>query len=118
MSMSDGERGELVKLWGDLPGTMPESLDLIGPPSSIVIVWRHDFATAHETVVAALARDAVVEWITTHLMPDGDGVTLQRESNQDGSLTHLVCVPDQNWYDGPTRLLALIAAARAVGGKG
>ncbi len=122
MSMSDRERGELVKLWRDLPGCKPDSLTIgatggqyitlqtgVGPSDSLI-------GEAH---AAALARDAIVEWLHSIQCPDEHRcVSFAIEDDSDPSRKYAVEVGRANWWHGPTRLLALIAAARAVGGKG
>lgn len=118
--MTTTEREQLLDLWRRVPECKPHSLTVGAAGGQYVSLLTGRGPTDSlitDDHAAALSRDAIVEWLTTHLMPDGDGITMQLESGPDDSMTPLVCVPDQNWYSAPTRLLALIAAANAVAGE-
>lgn len=125
MSMSDGERGELVKLWGEIPGCKPEGI-IVKDGKFYDERFLHAYM---DRFVAALARDAIVEWLKLTKGDDGlnltvcewegmchDGVYRAQVDLVEacGSYDHLTKFMGR----GPTRLSALIAAARAVGGKG
>jgi hypothetical protein len=125
MSMEAGERGELVKLWREVPGTMP-SLSINLGVHTRSIHWSEENQRWHvhlpgalpmdfsDGFVAALARDAIVEWLlarVTFSIHEAEGGCKLRMFDR---LSGMPVDPD--WVSGPTRLLALIAAARAVGG--
>lgn len=113
--MNGQERGELLDLWKLVPACIPKAI-IVGPYGDIMTAWcKH----VPDTVLAALARDAIVEWLMAQQSPDDvDQVRFAVEDDTNPAMKHAVDRGGCNWYHGPTRLLALIAAARAVAGKG
>lgn len=121
MSMSDVERVELVKLWREIPKCIPFGVELRYVESAGWLATPHDGRAAMwpDYLVSALARDAIVEWLHSIQCQDEHRcVSFAVEDDSDPSRKYAVEVGRANWWHGPTRLLALIAAARAVGGKG
>lgn len=105
--MTTPEREALLKLWERVPECRPARWE----PGTIDDLWPD--------VVAALARDAIVEWLHTN----NYAVTTAEDAAMTDQNRRWLCGLDENRGDyrehnvyGPTRLLALIAAARAVKG--
>jgi len=123
------EREALIALWRDAPGTKPTNSDgwhlywdecwcWQEPPDGCVVPMT-DFDLG-EKVSLALARDAIVEWL------HANGFT--KVASDEETWTRETPMPHRKWLvradtettevegTGPTRLLALCAAARAVAG--
>ena len=131
MSMSPQERASLLALWERVPGTRPDlqhpnEHDLGGGrvrynTESDKWLYGHPVTERlHESTVAALARDAIVEWLLSKCKL---GILIAPPYRPD--TPHIICqrVPAgvmgpsyDNIGEGPTRLSALIAAATAVAG--
>lgn len=108
--MNEAERKALLDLWRDVPGC-GIGAEWAGDS------WRRGGITPPASDISALARDAMVEWLHS-----GSG-QVQTCKTWDNECDRYVW---QCWADGigvggphyPTRLLALIAAVRAVAGEG
>lgn len=119
--MNTEERKELMKLWEDVPQLRANiSRDYLnrgwqsgGCSCSCGIdscaQWLED------GLAEALARDAMVEWLLSNQSPGkSDQVQFAVEDDSNPSMKHAVDIGKNNWYHGPTRLLALVSACRAV----
>ena len=112
--MNDETRTALIELWRDVPGTKPHMLRVDAANkfptyrANDIITWPSG-ATTDDATAEALARDAIVEWLM------GQGVYIRTVKATNG--TYTTCdggIPSRYCYSAPTRLSALIAAARAV----
>ena len=113
MNHDQAEREALIALWRDVPGTKPTKLQSDGT-MFYNEGWRDILPDDH---VFALARDAIVEHLNSlgyevRCWPLHEGafrIYLDRCDRRPNP--HL-----EVEFSGPTRLLALCAAARAVAG--
>lgn len=118
--MNDETRTALIELWRDVPGTKPIQIEVHNDrmrlavdrcsPSQSEYSWDR-VSPFTEPLVEALARDAIVEWL--HGQGVGE-VQSGKTYDKDESDWYMVWVSGTVRGEGPTRLSALIAAARAV----
>jgi len=109
-------RTALIELWRDVPGCKPV-LDC-SPSSDVPGCWRVNGQDMHTGIVASLARDAIVEYITAMdaAYDSHGGRTVDTGRCQTNAGDWYVHIDGRPPAYGPTRLSALIAAARAVQG--
>lgn len=115
--MSPEERKALMDLWNKAPETRP--ILACYPCDTRPGLWTITGLVFHDLVVAALARDAIAEWITT----GREFTSLMVAETGSGEWYAVVQIgigprPVKFSASRPTRLLALIAAALAVAGGG
>lgn len=108
--MLEAERKALLELWELVPGCRPVWGEDSFEPTAYA--WRvSGIGLVPDEIVAALARDAIEEW----LLKQKRSVT-QFEDDDGSVLCSFIGQPERTngGYVKPTRLLALISAAKAV----
>ena len=120
--MTPAERETLLKLWEDCPEVQPDCLCF-----NAVYGWYFDapgrgVVTLPVVYAAAIARDAMVQWLITQSMRIGmkcvlgaklfDGTSVQYSAWNHGPNGR-----NQGQGDGDTLLLALVATCRKIAGK-
>lgn len=123
MTTTEQEQAALPQFWRDVPECRPDRVVIseCGSTSGYDLTlpgYIEDAMGELYSVTAALARDAIVEW----LLSKRRSVGTARETDDDDNVCGFSMYINERWImldrqeDQPTRLLALIAAARAVKG--
>lgn len=122
-NVNDETRTALIELWRDVPGCTLSITASVGRSTQAVTYddrrgkWSVEGpfmpCDFDDRIIEALARDAIVEWL--HGQGVGE-VQSGKTYDKDESDWYMVWVSGTVRGEGPTRLSALIAAARAVKG--